>query len=102
MNKQTMKKTALKTALMTLFSVTVCLVLLFSFQTCTGKAKEQTFKKTEVMISMRDGTKLHTEIFAPEAAQGPLPFLLLRTPYGIASDEKGHPLLRTSGKDLGG
>ncbi len=100
MNKQTSKKIALKTALMTLFSATVCLVLLFSSQTEADKTKGRTFKKTEVMISMRDGTKLHTEIFAPEATQGPLPFLLFRTPYGIGSDNKGHPFLRTRGNIL--
>jgi putative CocE/NonD family hydrolase len=32
---------------------------------------------------MRDGVKLHTKIFMPKNQQGSLPFLLLRTPYGI-------------------
>ena len=31
----------------------------------------------------RDGVKLHTKIFAPADRKEPLPFLLLRTPYGI-------------------
>jgi uncharacterized protein len=42
------------------------------------------FDKTEVMIPMRDGVKLHTIIYAPRNATGNLPVLLTRTPYGIA------------------
>ncbi len=38
----------------------------------------------EVMIPMRDGTKLHTMIHSPKDADGPLPIILNRTPYGIA------------------
>jgi predicted acyl esterase len=37
------------------------------------------YKKQEVMISMRDGIKLHTVIFTPNEQTGPLPFLLERT-----------------------
>jgi uncharacterized protein len=43
------------------------------------------FEKKEVMITMRDGVKLHTEIYTPRDAQEPLPILLERTPYGISS-----------------
>ena len=45
------------------------------------------FDKTEVMIPMRDGVKLHTTIFSPKNATGNLPVLLTRTPYGIAGAE---------------
>ena len=41
------------------------------------------------MVPMRDGVKLHTEIFVPKKSREPLPFLFARTPYGI-TDEKGH------------
>ena len=41
------------------------------------------FESTEAMIPMRDGVKLHTLIFSPRGAQGNLPILFLRTPYGI-------------------
>ena len=34
------------------------------------------------MIAMRDGQRLYTQVYAPKAASGPLPILLLRTPYG--------------------
>ena len=47
------------------------------------------FTKIDVMIPMRDGVKLHTEVYAPKNAAGPLPFLMTRTPYGLALDEHG-------------
>ncbi|MGH7527138.1 MAG: CocE/NonD family hydrolase, partial [Gemmatimonadales bacterium] len=34
-------------------------------------------------IPMRDGVRLHVEIFRPKAAAGTLPFLFTRTPYGV-------------------
>ncbi|HWC73732.1 MAG TPA: CocE/NonD family hydrolase [Gemmatimonadales bacterium] len=40
------------------------------------------YERTEVMIPMRDGVKLHTVIERPVSASGPLPILLHRTPYG--------------------
>ena len=47
------------------------------------------FDKREVMIAVRDGVKLHTEIYAPKDAKEPLPMLLDRTPYGISAPDKG-------------
>ena len=47
------------------------------------------FDKSEVMIPMRDGAKLHTEVYTPKAAGEPLPMLMDRTPYGISSPDKG-------------
>ncbi len=49
------------------------------------------FTKVDTMIPMRDGIRLHTSIFVPKAAHGPLPFILERTPYGI--DEAPHWVL---------
>jgi uncharacterized protein len=40
------------------------------------------YKKTSVMIPMRDGIKLFTVILAPVNAKEPSPFLIERTPYG--------------------
>jgi hypothetical protein len=61
-----------------------------------GKAQENMrldfsalFDKTEVMIPMRDGVKLHTEIDVPKNISDPLPILFERTPYGIAAPDKG-------------
>jgi len=47
------------------------------------------FNKTEVMIPMRDGVKLHTEVYTPKNSTAPLPILMNRTPYGISSADKG-------------
>ncbi len=58
------------------------------------------YKRSEAMVVMRDGVRLHTVIYAPETADGPLPFILNRTPYGAGGDEKGHPKLATSYKEL--
>lgn len=41
------------------------------------------YKRTEVMIPMRDGVKLHTVIYSPKHQTENLPFLMTRTPYGV-------------------
>src|SRR3974377_261287 len=48
------------------------------------------FEKKEVMIAMRDGVKVHTEIYAPKNVKEALPIFLERTPYGISADDKGY------------
>ncbi len=47
------------------------------------------FEKSEAMIPMRDGVRLHTEIYSPKNAEGALPILMNRTPYGISAADKG-------------
>jgi len=47
------------------------------------------FNKQDVMIPMRDGVKLHTEVYVPKQTAGPLPFIFERTPYGLHDDDKG-------------
>jgi uncharacterized protein len=52
----------------------------------TGNAVHHVFhdyKRTEVMIPMRDGVKLHAVILVPTDIAAPLPFLIQRTPYGV-------------------
>ena len=44
---------------------------------------------TEAMVPMRDGVRLHTKIVAPRDRKQPLPFLMLRTPYGIGNVKDG-------------
>ena len=46
-----------------------------------------TFDKVETMIAMRDGVKLHTNIFTPRGFAGNLPIIMVRTPYGIEGGE---------------
>jgi putative CocE/NonD family hydrolase len=48
------------------------------------------FEKREVMIPMRDGVKLHTEIYTPKGAKEALPIFLERTPYGISAEDQGY------------
>jgi uncharacterized protein len=40
---------------------------------------------TDVMIPMRDGAKLHAEVWRPRGATGKLPILLQRSPYGFGT-----------------
>jgi uncharacterized protein len=47
------------------------------------------FEKSEAMIPMRDGVKLHSEIYSPRNATEALPILMVRTPYGISNPAKG-------------
>ena len=48
----------------------------------------QDFNKRETMIPARDGVKLHTVLFTPHNASGPLPIVFERTPYGATDSEK--------------
>ncbi len=60
------------------------------------------YQRSEVMIPMRDGIKLHAVILKPADISGPLPFLIQRTPYGVdgtnrASFSGGRPELARDG-----
>lgn len=41
------------------------------------------YTRQDVMIPMRDGVKLHAAILRPKVSTGALPFLMVRTPYGV-------------------
>ena len=55
-----------------------------------GKSKTPApaYTGTDAMIPMRDGVRLHVKIFTPANQQGPLPFLMTRTPYGVEQSER--------------
>lgn len=75
-----------------IFIFAVSLVLLPLFGAASQRQRSNLadlFDKTEVMIPVRDGVKLHTEFYTPKNAAEPLPILLTRTPYGISSADKG-------------
>ncbi|MGA7859995.1 MAG: CocE/NonD family hydrolase [Terracidiphilus sp.] len=60
------------------------------------------YQRSEVMIPMRDGVKLHAVILKPSDIATPLPFLLMRTPYGVDGTSRatffgGRPELARSG-----
>ena len=48
---------------------------------------QYTYEKQELMIPARDGIKLHTILMKPKTTDV-LPFIMVRTPYGIASAER--------------
>lgn len=58
------------------------------------------FTERAVMIPVRDGAHLHTVIFTPERQPGPLPMLLIRSPYGLDNVAKLRKLLATDYSDL--
>ncbi|HVS13876.1 MAG TPA: CocE/NonD family hydrolase [Thermoanaerobaculia bacterium] len=47
------------------------------------------FRKEVHAIAMRDGVRLHTEVYVPTGDDGPWPILLNRTPYGLGHDDDG-------------
>jgi uncharacterized protein len=58
----------------------------------TGNAVHHVFhdyQRTEAMISVRDGVKLHIVILKPADIATPLPFLVQRTPYGCDGTNRG-------------
>ncbi len=58
------------------------------------------FTVRHAMIAMRDGVQLHSSIFVPKRASGRLPFLLIRSPYGLDDDAALQRRLASSYKDL--
>ncbi len=57
----------------------------------TGDAVRHVFhdyKRSEVMIPMRDGVKLYAVILIPADITTPLPILLQRTPYGVEATSR--------------
>ncbi len=76
-------------------SLLLCIVFLLSSSPALAQQKAdiqftEIFDKRAVMISMRDGIKLHTEIYAPKNSSEALPILLERSPYGISAPDKGY------------
>ena len=71
---------------------TILLVSLLSLKAQTAPDPSQQYDKVEVMIPMRDGIRLHTEVYSPKHATVLLPLLITRTPYGLAADSHGYNL----------
>jgi len=57
-------------------------LLLLTVALAQQPMQDSAYTRTEAMIPMRDGVKLHTVIEAPRNATGPLGILMDRTPYG--------------------
>jgi putative CocE/NonD family hydrolase len=52
-----------------------------------GPYTPDSYEQSSADIPMRDGVKLHVEIFRPKGATEPLPFIFSRTPYGVAGSK---------------
>ena len=69
----------------------------------TALAQDRKYTRTEAMVPVRDGVKLHLVIQRPEGSEAsgePLPILLTRTPYGAldsSGDYTRNQALRSSG-----
>jgi len=58
------------------------------------------YESREVMIPARDSVLLHTVIYRPRTRVGPLPIVLLRTPYGVEhADRNFRSYLRALAED---
>ncbi len=60
-------------------------VVVAKAQETTQKAGSKEYTRSDAMVPMRDGVKLHIVILRPvgsESSGEPLPFLMERTPYG--------------------
>ena len=64
-----------------IFAFIFLLVLRFDL---TAQTNDLTYKKSAVMIPMRDNVKLYTVILSPVNALKPVPILIQRTPYGAS------------------
>lgn len=49
-----------------------------------ARALREFYTKHELRIPMRDGAHLFTNVYVPKDRSRPYPFILLRTPYGVA------------------
>ncbi len=58
-------------------------LLVLAANPVAGQTPDAAYTLTEAMIPMRDGVTLYTRILAPRAPTRPLPFLMVRTPYGV-------------------
>lgn len=65
-------------ALLRIFALTLCLVSATQAEPRIGRYAAQ-----DVMIPMRDGIRLHAQVWRPVDETRPLPILLLRSPYGF-------------------
>ena len=61
------------------------LLLITGSLTAVASAQVSDYVKSEALIPVRDGVKLHAVILRPKGSESgsPLPFLMERTPYGV-------------------
>lgn len=64
-----------------MFSKSLAVWLLLALMTIAGAVHAQPAPDEVVMVPMRDGVNLATNIYLPDAGDGPWPVVLTRTPY---------------------
>ncbi|HEV8124749.1 MAG TPA: CocE/NonD family hydrolase [Gemmatimonadales bacterium] len=67
-----------------------------------GIAQSSRYQRRELTIPMRDGIRLFAVALIPQAATGPLPIILIRTPFGAAREFRSSelpPQYRELGED---
>jgi len=67
-------------------AASLALLVLPSMAKAQGTPAAPAYRCRFVPVPVRDGIHLNTSVCQPDAPQGPLPFLLTRTPYGIEGD----------------
>lgn len=66
------------------FTILLFAAMVFAISCSNGESLVQNgYTKTEVMIEMRDGVKLHTAIYTPVDCDEPRPIIMRRTPYSV-------------------
>jgi len=75
-----------------------CLALVGALWAAEGAAQPRAewstkLSRQDVMIPMRDGVKLHTEVYTPKGRREAMPFIITRSPYGLlfGVDAEGFP-----------
>jgi putative CocE/NonD family hydrolase len=63
--------------------ILTAILLVTTAQLFAQTRPDDKYNREEAMITMRDGVKLHTVVFTPKETSQKLPFLMLRTPYGV-------------------
>lgn len=71
------------------------LLLLLSTTVFAKPTAPPAYERMEVLITMRDGVKLNTVIFTVPNSSTPLPFLFLRTPYGVSGYPSPNDMMST-------
>jgi len=74
-------------ALFTKISFSIVLLVITANLFAQRVRPDDKYNRKEVMIPMRDGISLHTVIFTPKSQGEKLPFLMLRTPYGVNKNQ---------------
>src|ERR1700712_4776931 len=62
----------------------IALLMVINTRSFSQSSDTIEYIRKEVRIKMRDGISLNTVIFTPRSIKEPLPFIFLRTPYGVS------------------